>query len=69
MGYATEMAAASIEEARKHEGCTTIIASVDELNGASLRVLEKLGFERITTLQGAFGDMFLLQLSGVDFSR
>ena len=69
MGYATEMAAASIEEARKHEGFTTIIASVDELNGASLRVLEKLGFERIATLQGAFGEMFLLQLSGVDFSR
>jgi RimJ/RimL family protein N-acetyltransferase len=43
------------------------MASVDELNGASLRVLEKLGFERIATLQEAFGDRFLLQLSGVDF--
>jgi hypothetical protein len=36
--------------------------SVDEVNAASLRVLEKLGFERIAALQGAFGNMFLLRL-------
>ena len=64
MGYATEMASASIVEARKHEGFATIVASVDEVNAASLRVLDKLGFKRIATLQGAFGDMFLLRLDG-----
>ena len=66
MGYATEMAAASIAEARKHEGFATILASVDEVNAASLRVLEKLGFERIATLPGAFGNMFLLRVRGAD---
>jgi RimJ/RimL family protein N-acetyltransferase len=62
LGYATEMAVASITEARKHEGFESIVASVDEVNTASLRVLEKLGFERVSTLQGAFGSMFLLRL-------
>jgi hypothetical protein len=57
-----EMARASIAEARRHEGFAPIIASVDEVNAASLRILEKLGFKRITTLQGAFGNMFLLRL-------
>jgi ribosomal-protein-alanine N-acetyltransferase len=64
MGYATEMACASIVEARKHEGFATIVASVDEVNAASLRILDKLGFMRIATLQGAFGNMFLLRLDG-----
>jgi ribosomal-protein-alanine N-acetyltransferase len=62
MGYATEMAGAAIAEARRHEGFATIIASVDEVNAASLRILEKLGFDRIETLQGAFGNMFLLRI-------
>lgn len=62
MGYATEMALASITEARKHEGFASIVATVDEVNAASLHVLEKLGFERIATLQGAFGSMLLLGL-------
>jgi len=66
MGYATEMGAASIAEARKYEGLATIVASVDEVNAASLRVLEKLGFERIATLPGAFGNMFLLRVRGAD---
>jgi RimJ/RimL family protein N-acetyltransferase len=61
-GYATEMARASIAEARKQQGFNLVIASVDEENSASLRVLEKLGFKRIQTLQGAFGNMFLLCL-------
>jgi RimJ/RimL family protein N-acetyltransferase len=61
-GYATEMAVASITEARKHEGFARIVASVDEVNAVSLHVLEKLGFERIATLQGVFGSMFLLRL-------
>ena len=69
MGYATEMAVASIGEARKHEGFATIVASVDEVNTASLRVLEKLGFEGIATLEGAFGTMFLFRLPGAVLSR
>jgi RimJ/RimL family protein N-acetyltransferase len=64
IGYATEMAAACIAEARNHEGFATIVATADEVNAASLRVLEKLGFERIATLQGAFGNMSLLRLPG-----
>lgn len=68
-GYATEMARASIAEARQHEGFATIIASVDEVNAASLRVLEKIGFERIATLPGAFGNMFLLRLPPTPGSR
>jgi RimJ/RimL family protein N-acetyltransferase len=61
-GYATEMACASIAQARKQQGFNLVIASVDEENSASLHVLEKLGFKRIQTLQGAFGNMFLLCL-------
>ncbi len=39
-GYATEMARASIAEARRHPGFGTIVAGVDAVNVASLRVLE-----------------------------
>jgi len=60
-GYATEMARAVIDEARAR-GFSEIIATVDAVNAASVRVLEKLGFERAATLQGAFGDMFSLRL-------
>ena len=63
-GYATEMARTVIAAARQH-GFATIIASVDEVNVASFRVLEKLGFERIETMQGAFGNMLLLRLDAV----
>jgi [ribosomal protein S5]-alanine N-acetyltransferase len=45
-GYATEMARASIAEARRYSDLSTIVASVDEANVASVRVLEKLGFRR-----------------------
>lgn len=61
-GYATEMARASIARARAEAGFVEIVASVDEVNTASLRVLEKLGFEQRVTLQGRFGNMFLLRL-------
>jgi [ribosomal protein S5]-alanine N-acetyltransferase len=60
-GYATEMAHAAIAEAQR-QGFATITASVDEVNAASLRVLEKLGFQRIEMKQGAFGNMPLLRL-------
>jgi len=60
-GYATEMAHTVIAEAWQH-GFATIIASVDEVNVASYRVLEKLGFARIETMRGTFGNMLLLRL-------
>jgi RimJ/RimL family protein N-acetyltransferase len=60
-GYATEMARASIAEAHKHR-FPAIAASVDEVNAASLRILQKIGFERVETRQGAFGNMFVLRL-------
>lgn len=61
-GYATEMAAASIAEARRHPSFSTAVAGVDEVNAASVRVLEKLGFRRVTTHPGRFGNMFLFSL-------
>ena len=60
LGYATEMAGTAIAKAR-HEGFATIIASVDEVNTSSLRILEKSGFEKISTLPGAFGNVFLFR--------
>lgn len=62
-GYATEMARAMIDQARQQPGFATIIASVDAPNVASLRVLEKLGFQRCGEMPGAFGATFLLQLA------
>lgn len=61
-GYATEMARAAIEHARLRAGFKEIVAGVDAVNAASVRVLEKLGFERGRTLQGAFGDTFTYTL-------
>jgi RimJ/RimL family protein N-acetyltransferase len=63
-GLATEMAAAAIAEARRHAGFDTIVAGVDAPNAASIRILEKLGFERASTHAGAFGDAFVLLLRG-----
>jgi RimJ/RimL family protein N-acetyltransferase len=62
IGYATEMAIASIAEARRHPGFDTIVAGVDEVNVASVRVLEKLGFRRAATYSGSFGTSLLLLL-------
>jgi RimJ/RimL family protein N-acetyltransferase len=63
-GYATEMARASIAHARTQGGLQDIVTSVDEINHASLRVLEKLGFERCGSRPGAFGPTLLLRLVG-----
>lgn len=63
-GYATEMARASIAHARTCGGFHDIVTSVDEINTASLRVLEKLGFERCGSRPGAFGPTLLLRLAG-----
>ena len=54
-GFATEMARACIAEARRHPGFDEIVAAVDDVNAASRRVLEKLGFEKIGAFDGAFG--------------
>jgi [ribosomal protein S5]-alanine N-acetyltransferase len=62
MGYATEMAAACIAEARRHPGFETIVASVDEVNAASVRVLDKLGFRRTATCPGRFGEVLVMRL-------
>ena len=61
-GLATEMARACIAEAVKRKAFTEILASVDAINAASVRVLEKLGFERVAIRPGAFGDMLMLRL-------
>jgi len=61
-GYATEMGRAAIAFAEAR-GFTQIIAEADEVNGASLRVLDKLGFVRVETRQGAFGNMPRLRLT------
>jgi [ribosomal protein S5]-alanine N-acetyltransferase len=61
-GHATEMARACIAAARAQPGFATIHSSVDEANAASLRVLEKLGFRRVSTTQGSFGSLHMLRL-------
>jgi RimJ/RimL family protein N-acetyltransferase len=60
-GYATEMARSAIAHARSHAGFREISAGVDEINAASLRVLEKLGFARISTRSGSFGNTLLMR--------
>ena len=59
MGYASEMARASMAYAQSHAGFKTIVAGVDAVNEKSRRVLDKLGFVRTSTVQGAFGDLHL----------
>ena len=61
-GVATEMARAAIAHARTERGFEEIVADVDEINVASVRVLEKLGFERVGVQPGAFGNVLLLRL-------
>jgi ribosomal-protein-alanine N-acetyltransferase len=61
-GFATEMARAAIAQARTQPGFAEIMADADEINVASVRVLEKLGFERIAVRPGAFGNLILFRL-------
>jgi RimJ/RimL family protein N-acetyltransferase len=65
-GLALEMAHTSITEARRHSGFNTIVASVDEANLASMRVLEKLGFQTGSVSNGSFGNVFLLLLDAAE---
>lgn len=53
--FATEMARACIAEAGRHPGFDEIVAAVDDLNAASRRVFEKLGFDTIGAFDGASG--------------
>ena len=46
-GLATEMARAAIARARTQPGFVEIVADADEVNTRSVRLLEKLGFERL----------------------
>ena len=55
------MARASIAQARTPSGGLEIVADVDEINVASVRVLEKLGFERVAVQPGAFGNLLALR--------
>jgi len=61
--YATEMARAAITHARAQAGMREFVATVDEINAASLHILEKLGFERISTQSGSFGNLLVLRLA------
>ena len=62
-GLATEMARAAVAQARTLPGFAEIVAAADEVNVRSVRLLEKLGFERIGTTPGAFGDILLFRLA------
>jgi ribosomal-protein-alanine N-acetyltransferase len=62
-GFAMEMARAAIAQARTQPGFAEIMADVDEINAGSVRVLEKLGFERVAVNQGAFGNLLLLRFA------
>jgi RimJ/RimL family protein N-acetyltransferase len=59
VGYATEMARAAMTYAGSQAGFETIVAGVDAVNERSCRVLDKLGFVKTSTVQGAFGDLHL----------
>ena len=61
-GYATEMGQEAIAHARTQPGLNQIFSGVDAVNAASVRVLDKLGFQRVAVQQGSFGDMLLLRL-------
>ena len=56
------MGRAAIAHARTLPGFDEIAADVDEINAGSVRVLEKLGFERVGVKPGAFGNVLLLRL-------
>lgn len=59
-GLATEMARALAAHAARVD-LSPLRASVDEVNAASVRVLEKVGFRRYATLSGAFGPMHMYE--------
>jgi RimJ/RimL family protein N-acetyltransferase len=60
-GLATEMAGFCVDRARG-AGCTDVWATVDAVNVASVRVLERIGFRRDGTADGAFGELWIYRL-------
>jgi len=60
LGYATEAAEAVIRDAKERSLASKVIATVDIPNTGSIRVLEKLNFERVGQIE-AYGraDMYL----------
>lgn len=60
-GYATEMAEALVAEGRR-VGLSDIVSAVDQPNRASIRVLERVGFEQTGAVPGAFGEVFTFVL-------
>ncbi|MDH3401808.1 MAG: GNAT family N-acetyltransferase [Chromatiales bacterium] len=66
-GYATEFAAAVLRQAASDNTADSVVATVDIPNVGSIRVLEKLGFERAGMIH-AYGsdEMYLYELSLVE---
>ena len=62
-GYATEMASAAIAHARRQPGFEEIIASVDDVNASSIRVIQKLGFVKIDAVPGSLGGTSIFRLT------
>lgn len=60
-GLATEIAVALVAHARE-VGLDPILAAVDEVNAASVRVLEKAGFRRRGEQEGELGVMRLYEM-------
>lgn len=65
-GYTTEAAKALIEWAFENEDVLFVEAEADENNGASVRVLEKLGFVKYG--QGEEGPRFVKDKSGTSYT-
>lgn len=61
-GLATEIAVELVRFARDEARLPRLVSAVDAPNGASIRVLEKVGFRRHGTAPGAFGDIVLFEL-------
>ena len=61
-GLATEIAKALVDFVREHTSMSVIYSGVDEPNRASVRVLEKVGFEECGVIPGAFGRIIKFRL-------
>jgi RimJ/RimL family protein N-acetyltransferase len=61
-GMATEIAQALVDYVRECTSMDAIFTGVDEPNGASIRVLEKVGFQRCGAVAGAFGQVVQFRL-------
>lgn len=66
-GYASEAALGAIEQAFTQLNLERVIAAVEPANLASVRVLEKAGFVRVSRRPVAGKDAFLLELTRNDW--